>query len=197
MMLKERLDERFGQFKSMGIRNVKELLLLLKRKETLTELSAVECLAGDYLIILLRELNSMLPKPNSIADFTGIAPDTVDRLVRVGIKNTEKLYYRVLTHAQRTALSEVTGISIGEILELAKLSDLSRVKWVGVTFARMLYELGVDTVEKATQADPVALQAHLNQLNREKNFYKGTIGLNDIRIFVEMAKELPLEIEWE
>lgn len=197
MMLKERLDERFGQFKSMGIRNVKELLLLLKRKETLTELSAVECLAGDYLIILLRELNSMLPKPNSIADFTGIAPDTVDRLARVGIKNTEKLYYRGLTHAQRKALSDTTGISIGEILELAKLSDLSRIKWVGVTFARMLYDLGVDTVEKAIKADPIELHARVNQLNREKNIYKGTIGLNDIRIFVEMAKELPLEIEWE
>ncbi len=196
MMLKERLDERFGHFKSMGIRNVKELLQLLKKKEKLAEFSAVACLAGDYLTILLRELNSMLPKPNSIADFAGIATHTVDKLAEVGIKNTEKLYSRALTHAQRKALSELSGVSIGEILELTKLADLSRVKWVGVTFARMLYDLGIDTVEKATQADPVELHAQINQLNREKNIYKGTIGLNDIRIFVDMAKELPLEIEY-
>lgn len=32
MILKEKLDERFGYFKSIGLRNVKELIQLLKKK---------------------------------------------------------------------------------------------------------------------------------------------------------------------
>jgi hypothetical protein len=60
----------------------------------------------------------------------------------------------------------------------------------------MLYDLGIDTVEKASKADPVELHARINQLNKEKSIYKGQIGLNDIKIFVNAAKEVPLEIEY-
>jgi hypothetical protein len=196
MMLNDRLDERFGYFKSIGIKNVKELIQLLKKKDKFAELSEVDCLSEDYLTILLRELNSTLPKPNKIADFTGISKDTVDRLAQIGINHTEKLYYRVITKMDRQKLADSTGIKDTDILELTKLTDLSRIKWVGVTFARMLYDLGIDTVEKASKSDPADLHARINQLNKEKSIYKGQIGLNDIRIFVSAAKEIPLEIEY-
>jgi hypothetical protein len=196
MMLKEKLDERFGYFENIGIRNVKELIQLLKKKNKFAELQKVDCLSGDYLTILLRELNSTLPKPNKIKDFSGISNDTVVRLEKNGIKDTVKLFDRVLNAKSRKELAEITGVSEIEILELTKLTDLSRIKWVGVTFARMLYELGIDTVKKASKADPEKLHASINQLNKEKSIYKGQIGLNDMKIFVNAAKEIPLEIEY-
>ncbi len=196
LILKDKLDERFGYFKSIGIKNVKGLIQLLKKKEKLAELSKVDCLSGDYLKILLRELNSTLPKPNKIADFTGISQDTVDKLGNIGIKNTEKLYDKVLTKSDRQKLADSTGIGNKEILELTKLTDLSRIKWVGVTFARMLYDLKIDTAEKASKSDPTDLHSMINQLNKEKSIYKGQIGLNDIKIFVNAAKEIPFEIEY-
>lgn len=196
MILKDRLDERFGYFKGIGIKNVKGLIQTLKKKDKFAELSKVDCLSGDYLTILLRELNSTLPKPNKIADFTGISKDTVGRLEKVDIKNTEKLYNKVVTKSDRQKLADSTGINDRDILELTKLTDLSRIKWVGVTFARMLYELGIDTVEKASKSDPTDLHAKINQLNKEKSIFKGQIGLNDIKIFVNAAKEIPLEIEY-
>jgi hypothetical protein len=196
MMLKDRLDERIGYFKSIGIENVKELMQLLKKKDKFTELQKIECLSGDYLTILLRELNSTLPKPNKIRDFSGISNDTVVRLEKIGIKDTVMLFDRVINAKSRKELAETTGITDTEIMELTKLTDLSRIKWVGVTFARMLYQVGVDTVEKASKADPEKLHACINQLNKEKSIYKGQIGLNDMRIFVNAAKEIPLEIEY-
>ena len=42
MILRERLDERFGYFKSIGIKNIKELIQILKRKDKFTELQNVE-----------------------------------------------------------------------------------------------------------------------------------------------------------
>lgn len=196
MILKDRLEDRFGYFKSIGIKNIKELIQILKKKDKFSEFQKVDCLSGDYLTILLRELKSTLPKPNKIAEFTGLSKDTVDKLEKIGIKNTEKLYDNIVKKSDRQNLADSTGINDKDILELTKLTDLSRIKWVGVTFARMLYDLGIDTVEKASKSDPDNLHAKINLLNKEKSIYKAHIGLNDIKIFVNAAKEIPLEIEY-
>jgi len=63
ILLKEKLEERFTYFKTLGISNVKDLMQLLKKKDTFSQLSKQDVFAGDYLTILLRELNSTLPKP--------------------------------------------------------------------------------------------------------------------------------------
>jgi hypothetical protein len=128
LILKERLDERFGYFKSIGIKNVRGLIQLLKRKDKFAELSEVDCLSGDYLTILLRELNSTLPKPNKIADFTGISKDTIYKLEKMGIKNTEKLFYRVITKADRQKLAVSAGIKEADILELTRISRFVKNK---------------------------------------------------------------------
>lgn len=196
MVLKEKLDERFNYFKSIGIRNVFELQQTLKKKNRFTELSKISCLSGDYLSILLRDINSIHPKPNKIKEFIGIANDTISKLENIGIKDTVGLYEEVKKTKNRKELANKAGISDSEILELAKLTDLSRIKWVGSTFARMLYDVGINTAEKASKADYVELHKKINQINKERNYYKGQIGLNDMKLFVNAAKELPLEMEY-
>lgn len=196
LILKDKLDERFGYFKSIGITNVKGLIQLLKKKDKLAELSKVDFLSGDYLAILLRELNSTLPKPNKISDFIEIAKETIESLEKIGITNTEKLYDKVVKKPDRLKLADSTGIKYQDILELTKLTDLSRIKWVGVTYAQMLYDLGVDTAEKVSLSDPIDLHERINQMIKEKNIFKGAIGLNDVKILIESASELPLEIEY-
>lgn len=196
IILKDRLDERFGYFKSIGITNVKGLIQLLKKKDRFAELSKIDSFSGDYLTILLRELNSTLPKPNKIADFVGITKGAIDNLEKIGISNTEKLYNKVTKKSDRQKLADSTGIKYQDLLELTKLSDLSRIKWVGVTYAQMLYDLGVDNVEKVLKSDPNDLHARINQMIKEKNIFKGAIGLNDVKILIESAIELPLDIEY-
>lgn len=196
IMLKDRLDERFGYFKSIGIKNAKELVKMLNRKDSFSELKKVECLSGNYLTILLREINSILPKPNRIKDFKTISKDTISKLESLGINNTLKLFDRVISPETRKKLAIDSGIDNKTLLELTKLTDLSRIRWVGTTFAGMLYDLGVDTVEKVIQSDPVDLHARLKQLNIEKNIFKGQIGLNDVKILVNIANEVPLDIKY-
>ncbi len=197
IILKERLDERFAIFEEMGIKTVHALIQLLKKKDKLIELSKFECLSGDYLIILLRELNSIHPKPNKIADFIDISKDTVEKLKSIGVYNTEQLYSKVIQISARQKLAESVGIDRKELNHITKLTDLSRIKYVGVTFAHMLYILGVDTAKKASESDPVQLHDRINLFNKDKNLYKGQIGLNDIRIFVNAAKDVSLEMEYE
>ena len=95
MILKENLEERLGYFKSIGIKNIKELIQILKKKEKFSELSKVNFLSNDYLTILLRELNSTLPKPNKLADFIEIAKDTISNLKKL-ILLTQKSYITML-----------------------------------------------------------------------------------------------------
>jgi hypothetical protein len=169
---------------------------MLKKKDKLEELSKVDCFSDDYLVILLREINSIQPKPNKISEFIGISPETVSKLEKIGIKDTVKLFDNVLTPESRKKLAARTNISESEILELTKLTDLSRIKWVGATFARMLFFVGVDTVEKASSVDYVELHQKINQINKEKNYYKGQIGLHDMKLFVDAAKEVSYEIQY-
>jgi hypothetical protein len=196
MILKDKMEERFNYFKNIGINNVLELQQTLKKKDKLTELSKVKCFSGDYLVILLREINSIQPKPNKLKEFIGISSDTVSKLETAGIKDTVALFDKVKTSVSRDELANRTGISKAEILELTKLTDLSRIKWVGATFARILYDAGIDTVEKASKADYVELHNMIHDINKKRNYFKGTIGLNDMKLFVYAAKEVSLEIEY-
>ena len=197
LILKDRTEERFGYFMHLGIKNVKELLQLLRKKKNFGELLKEDCFSEKYLTILLRELNSMLPKPNRIKDFTGISAEVILKLEKLGIKDTAGFFNRVKSREDRKELASQTGITDTDILELTGLSDLSRIKWTGPTFARMLFDAGFDTVDKAAGADYNDLHTRINQINKEKGLYKGQIGLNDIKIFINAAKEVPLEIEYQ
>ncbi len=196
MILKTMLQPRFDYFRNIGIENVQELLTILKKKDKITELALVDILNLEYLTILLREIKSMHPKPNRIKDFEGISNATIYTLEKDGIKNTKVLFDKVKTKTTRKELAEKLKINESEILELTKLADLSRIKWVGATFARILYDLGVDTVEKTTQIEPILLHKEINRINKERNYYKGKIGLNDVKILINAAKEVPIEIEY-
>jgi hypothetical protein len=195
-ILKERTDERFGYFRSIGIKNVKELLNTLRKKDRFNRLLEADCFTVSYLTILLREINSILPKPIRIRDIPGISAETVAKLEKTGINDTLKLFELVKSVESRKDFADAKGISHAEIIELTKLTDLSRIKWVGGTFARMLYGIGIDTVAKVSKADAIGLHKQINQINKERNYYKGQIGLNDVRIVVDAAKELPLDIEY-
>lgn len=172
------------------------MIQLLKKKDKFAELSKVDCFTVECLIVLLRELNSTLPKPNRISDFKAIARNTIDSLEKIGITNTEKLYDKVVKKSDRQKLTDSTGIEYKDILELTKLSDLSRIKWVGVTYSQILYDLGVDTVGKVSESDPIVLHEKINQMIKEENLFKGAIGLNDVKILIESVRDLLLEIEY-
>ncbi len=162
----------------------------------MARLSEVDYFSGDYLTVLLRELNSYHPKPNKIKDFPGISDDVVSKLEKIGIKDTLALFDKIKTKKSRETLAIEIGIDREDLLELTKLTDLSRIRWVGVMFARILYESGFDTLESVAKADPTDLYKKITQTNKEKKLYKGQIGLNDMNLCVTVAKEVPLEIEY-
>ena len=59
----------------------------------------------------------------------------------------------VKTEENRKELCDKTQISYEDIMDLTRLTDLSRIKWVGPIFARLLILSGYNTVEKVTKAN--------------------------------------------
>jgi len=186
-MLRDKVEERKAFFSSLGIRNAKELMSLLAKKDRNEEMLKTDCLSEEYLKILLREIKSLLPKPVRIRELFCLEEETVSTLEREGIINTLKLYNRLLDPDGREHLIHSLGLDETEVRKLRSLADLCRVRWVGATFACMLLELGMESAARIAACDPESLHERVNDLNRERGFYKGQIGLNDMKILVETA----------
>lgn len=81
-------------------------------------------------------------------------------------------------------------------MELVKLTDLSRVKWIGPIFARIFLDSGADTVEKLSKSNAEQLFNDLVKVNSEKKYTKGNFTVNDIRLCINVAKDVPRAIEY-
>ena len=74
---------------------------------------------------------------------------------------------------------------------LVRLVDLTRVQWVSPTTARMLVETGYDSASKVAAADAEDLYEALARVNEGDRFFKGKIGLRDVKRVVQAAGYVP------
>ena len=195
MVLKEKIDENLDIIKEQRIENLAELQQALKTKTRLQQFAAESGLPLQYLTVLRRVINGYHPKPNRIRDFPNVDETIASKLEAIGIKNTLKLYPEILTADKRNELSHKTGISPNEVLKLAKLTDLSRVRWVNHTFAYVLLEAGYNNAEEIANANYHEMYEAVKKLNEERKIYNAHIGSNDMKLCVEAAKGLDFEIE--
>ena len=193
-VLEKDIDKNFNIIKKHNIKNLDELLIAFKDKDKIQKFSKQSGLPENYLTVLRRMVNGYRQKPNRIKDFTCVDEDIVSKLEVLGLKNTFKLYEKVLTPEKRNVLSSKTGISKNEIMKLTKLTDLSRIRWVNHTFAYVLLEAGYDTAEKVANADYQELYETVKQLNREREIYNAHIGARDMKMCIDAAKGLDFEI---
>ncbi len=192
--LRDNIDNNFELIKKQNIQNIDELYNILKNKIKLAEFSEQSGIAPDYLQLLIRKINGLRQKPNRIKDFPSITEELVLKLERIKVKNTLQLFDRIITPESRKELKEQTGMDDIDLLKMTKLTDLSRIQWVNHTFAYVLHEAGFDTTEKVAQADFNTLYNTIKTLNKEREIYKGNIGLHDMEICVEAAQYLPLDV---
>jgi hypothetical protein len=195
-ILKEDLATRFGMLESQVITKLSQLMDCLKTDDKLKSFSEKTGLPEEYLTILRREVNSFLPKPRSLAEIPALQAEHLSRLNKNGIRQTKQLFERVRTAEQRTLLAQECQVPEQLVLELAKLSDLTRINGVGAIFARILYETGVNTIELMAQADAKTTFNKVLKINEEKHYTEARVTLKDIQYCIDYAKKLPKGIEW-
>jgi hypothetical protein len=193
-ILQENTKPTFAILKAQGLKTLADLQNALKTRARLARFAQDSGLDEAYLKILIREINSYQPKPSKLADFPDTPDSVVERLADLGIKNGKQLYNRVLTATDRSALAAEAGVAEAAITRLAKLTDLSRVRWVNHTFDYVLYETGYDTLDKIIQADPDELYEDVARLNEEREIYRGKIGRHDMLLLVRAAADVPRDM---
>jgi hypothetical protein len=192
MILKDKIEQRFSVFKKNGTKTAYDLYSALKNSKRFNELSGKKELPEDYLKILLTELKSIQAKPIKLTEFEWISAELIKKLSEAGIKNTKQLY----EHALKNTAELTCKANKNELQELVKQCDLTRIQWVNSTFAHVLYEAGYDNVNKVASADHETLYRKITEINKDNRYYKGKIGLNDIKICIEAAGEVEQEIKY-
>ena len=195
-ILLDRIDERLEALEAEGIDDLHELKQTLKTKARVAAFAAKTGLPEDWLTVLRREVNSRHPKPRKLCDFPCIPIGTVAELEEMGVKTTVQLFDLVKTLSARAELRSRLDATDDDLLLLAKLADLCRLRYVNHTFATLLVHSAYDTVERLREADGETLHANLTELNRDGAFFKGAIGLNDMRFLVAEAVEASLAVEY-
>lgn len=195
-VLKEKIDTRFRILKENGVINLQDLSNFLKTPKKTRKFAQITGLPEDYLLILRREVNSYQPKPVNLEKFPNIENRTISKLNSEGIKNTLHLFERVKTPSGRNKLAKEGGINEKEILELTKLTDLSRVKWIGPVFARIFVDSGIDTVNILSKSDSKDLYKKLVDVNNIKCYTKAKFTEKDIMTCINVSKLVPDVIEY-
>ncbi len=195
-LLKDNIDAKFMEFDNLGIKNLGALKSTLANKKKFAELMQNPVFDENYLRVLLREINSMLPSPNKLRDFPGLRPDTFSKLENAGIKNTFALFDKIKSKQTREEFSRITGIEMPEIMLLTSLTDLSRIKWGSAVFVSMINDIGITSVQELANTDYNILNEQIRIFNNERHYFKGNIGKHDIKLFVEAAKDVSLEVEY-
>ena len=189
--LKDDLDARFKILEDQGITNLKELIDALKTKPKIEQFSQETGLTTDYLTLLRREANSYLPNPTRLDKFPGVASEDLEKLAALGIVNTRQLLKVSKTKEQRDQLSQSTHIPLGRVDEVVSLSDLSRVYGVGPVFARLIYDVGIRSIEDFVSH---TAEEFIN-IYEEQTQKKADFGVGEIQFSLELAKELNQAVE--
>ncbi|MFZ6027414.1 MAG: DUF4332 domain-containing protein [Chloroflexota bacterium] len=197
-ILGENIDQRFALLRQHGIENLQQLQDALKTKPALAAFARQTGLPADYLTILRREVNSYQPQPVDLKNFPGVELDAIEKLAQLGIRNTRQLFAHVLTPQSRQELAGRSGIECAALLELTRLTDVARMKWVGPKFARLLLEAGYGSVEKVATADADRLYHDITRTNAERGIYQGGLGLEDIRLWINFTvQDVPRVIVYD
>ena len=92
-----------------------------------------------------------------IKEFLNINQDHIKKLAAIGIKNVEQMLEKGRTKKQREQLSKQLNIPEEAILELVKLSDITRIGYVKRKLSRLYYDAGLESPAKIAEFEPQQL----------------------------------------
>ena len=131
-----------------------------------------------------------------LRNFRGVDLDAVAKLETLGIVNVEHMLEMGKMPNDRKKLSKQTGIPLKTILELVKLSDLSRLGAIKGVRARLYYDAGLDMPEKFTEWEVDDLRKMLVKFV-ERTGFEGIAPLpKELKNAIESAKKLPKAVEY-
>lgn len=187
--LLEDLEINLVALRTVGIGSLADLRAALESKASLSALAAQSGIDPNYLALLKRAISGFFPKPRTLADVDWLRSDIVSRLKTARITNTQKLFDAAAGGV--APLASRLRVDRSELRELIAISDLCRIQWVSLKYARALLATGHRGAADVAKADPEELVQAIADANQDDKFYRGKVGLRDVRRLVAVAGYVP------
>ena len=121
----------------------------------------------------------------------GIGEEYSKRLKDVGILSVQALLDKGALPQGRRELSRSTGIPESQLLTWLNNADLFRIRGIGEEYAELLEIAGVDTVPDLAMRSPDNLHRMLIDANEQRRLVRQLPSLNQVKSWIEQAKQLP------
>lgn len=130
-----------------------------------------------------------------IKEFLKVDQEAVKKLATIGIRNVEQMLEKGKTKKQREELSKQLDITEESILELVKLSDITRLGYVKKKLSRLYYEAGLDSPAKIAVFDPKELHDFFTKFVEESGWAGMVPNPSDLVNNIKNAKKLTKVVE--
>ena len=111
----------------------------------------------------LRQPRKVKKTPFLLKKILGIDSEYITKLNALGVRNVNDMINSGKTPERRKSLAEKTGIPPKVILELVKISDLTRVGYVKEKLSRLYYNAGVQIPEDLAKWEAKTLHRHFEE----------------------------------
>jgi hypothetical protein len=130
-----------------------------------------------------------------LGEFPKTDQKAVDKLASIGIRTVNQLLNVSKTRRDREILAEKSGVDIDSILELVKMSNLSRLPGLKKVRCRLYYEGGLDTLAKIAALEAGEIRKILSEFVESSGFEGSPPTEGEAQASITMARFLPEIIE--
>lgn len=129
-------------------------------------------------------------------DVRGMTADLSAKLKDKGLGGAGDLLDALASPSARKKLADEVGVAARDLLEVGNRLDLSRVSGIAGAFGDLLEKAGVDTVPELAMRNAENLHAKMQEVNEKLGITKALPSVDQVKGWVEQAKELPRKINY-
>lgn len=135
-------------------------------------------------------------KKLKLKDFLGVNHQHVQALNRKGLRTAQQMFDAGQTKEGRKKLAEETGVPLDYILELVKLTNLSRIPGLKKKRARLYLDAGLDTMERIAESNPEEIRKKLAEFIDRTGFDGSAPPIFEAAFSIKLARYLPRIVEY-
>jgi hypothetical protein len=129
-----------------------------------------------------------------LGEFPKVDKDSVKKLSAMGLKTVNQFLKAAKTPAKLAAIAEQSGAPREAVLELYKLSQLSRLPGLKKVRGRLFYEAGLDTLESIAALEPEDIHSILKDFVERSGFEASVPTMGEAEVAVRMARFMPANL---
>ncbi|MFW9991739.1 MAG: DUF4332 domain-containing protein [Candidatus Odinarchaeota archaeon] len=145
----------------------------------------------------LRQIKKSKKKPMLLKNILDINSEFIEKLKSTGITDVVAMLKEGRTKQQRKELSRRLEIPYETVLELVKISDLTRIGYVKSKLTRLYYDAGIQTPGMMKKWQAEDLREHFANYIQESGWEGMVPNLVDLQNNIENAKKIPDLVEYE